>query len=135
MQRDTKQRRVILEELEKVTSHPTAADLYEAVRRRVPQISLGTVYRNLDLLTREGVIQKFEFAGLKARFDATPTRHNHVRCIACGRLDDLTELAGDLVGDRPEELNGYRILGHRIEFYGLCPQCRESCEKIEIQDS
>jgi Fur family ferric uptake transcriptional regulator len=131
LHRRTKQRRVILEELAKVTTHPTASDLYEMVRRRVPLISLGTVYRNLDLLSREGAVQKFEFAGSKTRFDATVARHNHVRCMECGRLDDLTELADDGVDDRAIELNGYRILGRRIEFFGLCPQCRERCEEIE----
>ena len=68
-QRTTRQRQVILEELQKLQSHPTAAALYEIVRRRVPKISLGTVYRNLELLARTGLIRKLEFAGAEARFD------------------------------------------------------------------
>ena len=125
MIRDTRQRRVILEELRKVVSHPTAADLYESVRRRLPRISQGTVYRNLDLLVKEGAIRKFEFSGSRARFDATVARHHHVRCVECGQLDDFTGLAKNDFDDCSGEMNGYYILGHRLEFFGVCPQCRE----------
>ena len=69
LQRNSRQRQVILEELRKLTSHPTAAVLYAVVRRRLPKISLGTVYRNLELLARMGVVQKLELAGGEARFD------------------------------------------------------------------
>ena len=81
-QRVTRQRRVILEELRKLTSHPTAPALYEVVRRRLPRISLGTVYRNLELLARAGFIQRLDLQGAEARFDGNPEHHYHVRCRA-----------------------------------------------------
>ena len=67
--RNTRQRRIILEELRGVKSHPTAVEIFERVRRRLPKISLGTVYRNLDLLTRLGMIQKLEWSAGEARFE------------------------------------------------------------------
>jgi Fur family transcriptional regulator, ferric uptake regulator len=121
--RTTRQRQVILEELRKVTSHPTAIGVYEAVRRRLPRISLGTVYRNLDLLSEAGLIRKLELGGGEARFDGNAEPHDHVRCVRCGRVDDLAGPPLDLLGGRANDL-GYRILGHRLEFLGICPQCQ-----------
>ena len=125
-QRNTRQRRVILEELKKVTTHPTATVLYEFVRRRLPKISLGTVYRNLEVLTGLGLVQKLDIQGSEARFDGNPDSHYHVRCVRCGRVDDVHELPTDPVRGEFTTLNGYEILGHRFEFIGICPACRRS---------
>lgn len=123
IQRNTRQRQVILEELQKVTSHPTATTLYEIVRRRLPKVSLGTVYRNLDLLARLGLIQKLDFAGGEARFDGNVANHDHLRCVRCGRVDDVSAPALDLSGGPTNDWGGYQILGHRLEFFGICPKC------------
>ena len=122
--RKTRQRQVVLEELTKLTSHPTAAELYEITRARLPKISLGTVYRNLELLARNGVIQKLEISGAEARFDGNPHAHYHVRCVRCGRVSDVHDLADDLIGKEVKNLSGYTILGFRLEFMGVCPQCQ-----------
>jgi Fur family ferric uptake transcriptional regulator len=124
--RHTPQRNVILEELQKAVSHPTAAQLYEVVRRRLPKISLGTVYRNLDLLARMGKIQKLDLGGSEARFDGNPDLHYHVRCVHCGRVDDVHGPPADLVSDQPRGVGGYEILGHRLELLGICPQCKSA---------
>jgi len=120
----TKQRRVILEELRKLTTHPTAADLYKIVRRQLPRISLGTVYRNLELLVRSGTIRKIDNGGKEARFDGDISDHYHVRCHQCDRVDDLPgspriELSHDIQGYK-----GWEITGQRTEFIGVCPDCR-----------
>jgi len=78
--RITRQRRVILEELQRTKSHPTADELYRKVRRRLPRISLGTVYRNLELLSRSGLIRKLEIGGGKMRFDGIVEPHYHIHC-------------------------------------------------------
>jgi Fur family transcriptional regulator, ferric uptake regulator len=122
-QRHTRQRQVILEELRNLTSHPTAGALYDVVRRRLPRISLGTVYRNLELLARTGTIQKLEFGG-EARFDGCVARHDHLRCVRCGRVDDVSAPPLDLFEGAANDWGGYQILGHRLEFFGICPQCR-----------
>jgi len=122
--RNTRQRQVILEELRNVTSHPTAAQLYELARRRLPKLSLGTVYRNLELLTQDGTIRKLEISGTESRFDGNTAPHCHVRCIRCGRIDDVSDIPPLRVADRFKNLNGYDIIGHRLEFTGICPECQ-----------
>ncbi len=125
LQRNTRQRRVIVEELRKLRSHPTAADLYEIVRQRLPKISLGTVYRNLDLLAKQGLIRKLEIGGSEKRYDGTAEQHYHVRCVICQRIDDLHELPSDFAEDDFANLNGYEIIGHHLEFVGICPECKK----------
>jgi Fur family ferric uptake transcriptional regulator len=124
-QRNTKQREVILQELRKLKTHPTAAGLYQIVLHRLPKISLGTVYRNLDLLVKAGAIQKLEHGSEEARFDGEVTPHHHIRCVKCGRVDDIHGLSLDPLGGVTEDFNGYRVLGQRIEFFGLCARCKE----------
>ena len=123
LHRNSRQRDVILEELQKLRSHPSAAGLYRIVRKRLPRISLGTVYRNLELLSRQGTIARMDAGGPEKRFDGNPDRHYHIGCIKCGRLDDLHDMPEGLVGE-PENLYGYRVVGHRLQFMGLCPGCQ-----------
>ncbi len=123
--RNTPQRRVVLEELHKVTSHPTAVEVYEMVRQRMPKVSLGTIYRNLELLAEMGQIQKVDLVSSEARFDGNPKPHHHVRCTRCGRVDDLHELPLNLLGNVPSEVGGYSIIGHRLEFVGICGDCND----------
>jgi Fur family transcriptional regulator, ferric uptake regulator len=115
---------VILEELQKLTSHPTAIGMYEIVRRRLPKISLGTVYRNLELLTRAGLVRKLELGNAESRFDGNVTPHDHVRCVRCGRVDDVSGPPLDLLGGLANDIHGYQIFGHRLEYLGLCSHCR-----------
>jgi Fur family ferric uptake transcriptional regulator len=122
--RNTKQRQVILEELQKLHSHPSAAALYEIVRKRLPNISLGTVYRNLDLLARTGVINKLNTGLGEARFDGITEHHYHICCVECGRLDDLQDSPVDMEDRGVGELQGFDILGHQLQFLGICPDCK-----------
>lgn len=105
-------------------SHPTADELYARVRERLPHISLATVYRNLDLMARHGVIRKLEMAGSQSRYDGMIDLHYHVRCVHCGCVEDV-HVPHDVVDVRQLEApEGYRLLGHRLEFVGECPRCR-----------
>ncbi len=128
-QRHSRQRQVILEELQNVASHPTAVELHALVRNRLPNVSLGTVYRNLDLLARLGRIEKHEYSSGEARFDANTTEHDHLRCIRCGRVDDLPGDSMKLAPPQSIDLCGYELHGHRLEFIGVCPCCREQNTK------
>ncbi len=124
--RTTRQRKIILEELRKVTTHPSADEIYEMVRRRLPRISLGTVYRNLELLSDLGEIQKIEQGGSLKRFDGNPRNHYHIRCLGCDRVDDTsTRLLGG-IDERIQDRTDYEIIGHRLEFIGYCPQCSKA---------
>jgi Fur family transcriptional regulator, ferric uptake regulator len=121
----TTQRQIILEELGKVTSHPTANEVYDMVRRRLPRIGLGTVYRNLELMADIGIILKLEVGGTQKRFDATVEPHYHIRCSACGKVNDVHMAIQEQINQLAEEASNYKILGHHIEFSGICKDCSE----------
>ena len=99
--------------------------MYENVRHRMPRISLGTVYRNLDLLAEHGIIQKLELSGSQKRFDSTTAPHYHVRCVFCGRIDDVAMERLSSVEDDIRTRSDYHILGHKLEFLGVCPVCQK----------
>ncbi len=122
--RITHQREVILEELRSVTSHPTADDLYDMVRQRLPRISLATVYRNLEWMTDQGMVQKIEVGGRQKRFDGNVEPHYHIRCMECGKVDDVELQQFRNIENRLVDERGYKVLGHRLEFMGICPVCR-----------
>lgn len=121
----TTQRQIILEELSKVKTHPTASELYDMVRKRLPRIGLGTVYRNLELMAEHGMILKIEVGGTQKRFDATTDNHYHIRCSVCGKVDDIdVPVIHELVAQATES-SSYLILGHHVEFTGICRTCQK----------
>lgn len=124
----TRQRRVILEELRKLESHPSADEVYEMARRRLPRISLGTVYRNLEILSEYGMIGKLELGGTQKRFDGNVRNHYHVRCIQCGSIKDVPMEPLTIIENTLNELTDYEIIGSRLEFIGVCPRCRKEAQ-------
>ena len=118
--------RMTLEEIKKTDSHPTADELYQRVRQRLPHVSLGTIYRNLETLAASGLIQKLEIGGSQKRFDGDLAAHHHVRCTACGHVTDVHIGPADGINYSILDARGYDITGHRVEFIGLCPECREN---------
>ncbi len=120
--RKTKQREAILEVLRSTTSHPTADWVYQEVRKQMPQVSLGTIYRNLKVLSEHGEIQELCFGSAQAHFDADPDDHYHFVCERCGAIDDLDLEVVTKLETKVEE-KGYQVNSHRLEFYGLCPAC------------
>lgn len=121
----TIQRQTICEELCKLTSHPTADELYDIVKKRMPQISLGTVYRNLEQLAECGVVLKLETAGRQKRFDGNPAPHHHIRCKVCGAVRDLHHESlkelDECIARLLPELGANRAM---IEFEDICPECK-----------
>ena len=129
MIRLTTQRQIILEELAKVKTHPTASELYDMVRKRLPRIGLGTVYRNLELMADSGMIVKIEVGGTQKRFDAITDSHYHIRCSSCGKVDDIdVPVTKDLV-NQAADTTSYQILGHHVEFTGICGDCQKQSGK------
>jgi len=122
--RMTHQRQVILEEVQKVNTHPTADEVYEMVRKRLPRISLGTVYRNLEILSTSGLILKIGPPSNQMRFDGKTDNHYHIRCVSCGRVEDAPVESFDKLEEAMQKKSNYSILGHRLEFLGICPVCR-----------
>jgi len=124
--RNTRQRQVVLEELRKVTSHPTATELYDMARQRLPKISIATVYRNLELLAQAGEITKLDLAGGEARFDGDASQHHHIRCTQCGRVEDA---GGPAIQTDVTSPSGYEVTGYRLEFTGVCPDCKNGINR------
>ena len=122
--RMTRQRRIMLEELAKMRTHPTADEVHRAVRRRLPRMSLGTVYRNLERLSAQGEIQKLSAGGSRTRFDRRTTPHYHVVCKRCGVMADLCMAPRNEMNRAAQAETDFRITGHTLTFEGRCPKCR-----------
>jgi Fe2+ or Zn2+ uptake regulation protein len=129
--RMTRQRRIILEEVRKVNTHPSADEIYEMVRLRLPRISLGTVYRNLEILSELGKIQKLQLSGSLKRFDWNTNKHYHIRCVQCNRVDDAPIAPLNQIEDELYESTVFEIIGHNLEFVGLCPECSKKNSKVD----
>lgn len=122
--RQTRQRELVLEIVRSTMDHPTAEWVYRQARRRLPRISLATVYRNLKELAGEGTIGEMHSGGEPARFDANTGRHYHIRCVACGRVNDLPISVDSRFEEEAGRAVNYRILGHELEVRGVCPGCQ-----------
>ncbi|WP_294556336.1 Fur family transcriptional regulator [uncultured Mailhella sp.] len=135
--RMTNQRRIILEELRKVDTHPTVDELYTIVKARMPHISLGTVYRNLDLLADMGEVLKIDSAGTMRRFDGRVEPHRHVRCQVCGKVADVFTYEADDPGIGALRVPGFRITTVRVEYDGICEECERKAAEMadEMQAS
>ncbi len=120
--RMTRQRKLILEALWELSSHPTADEVYEMVRRRMPRVSLGTVYRNLEALSDAGVILRLP--GTPMRFDGDTRPHYHIRCLRCGKIDDLPAGGRIVVRRNIKVPAGWDLVGYHVELVGLCPRCK-----------
>jgi len=119
----SKQQKAILAVLRETTCHPSADWIYEEVRKEIPNISLGTVYRNLNVLKENGIILELRLAGASSRYDANCEDHYHFRCIRCGRISDVDEPVNYALEEMVAGNTDFKILGHRLEFYGFCPDC------------
>lgn len=120
--RMTRQRAVILETLRAVDTHPTADEIYGMVRKKMPKISLGTVYRNLELLTSSGEIRRLDKAGAQKHFDGNVMPHHHIRCRLCGRIGDVfSEIP--VPGAGTASIPGFTVEEVALEFVGVCDSC------------
>ena len=121
--RKTKQRQVILKVLRGTKTHPTADWVYQEVRKEIPHISLGTVYRNIKTLSEHGEIQELSFGSTHSHFDANSENHYHFICQKCGAIQDLDLRPMVSLEKEVEEETGNEVYTHRLEFYGICSAC------------
>lgn len=123
--RMTKQKKKILEILQGTTCHPTADWVYEQARKELPDISLGTVYRNLKLLSDMGQILELNYGSTFRRFDGNPENHYHFVCESCNNVYDVDIPILNETDRKVESSLGGKITFHRMEFYGTCKNCIE----------
>ncbi len=129
--RMTNQREMILRELNKSKEHLSADELYERVRKRMPRISLATVYRNLEILSEAGIIRKLEISGRQKRFDSEVVEHDHIYCVQCHRIENIQIDKREMKVPTQEAVKGYTITGCRLEVTGLCPKCQQKISKTK----
>jgi len=122
--RMTKQRRTILRVLKGTTVHPTADWIYEQVKKEISNISLGTIYRNLNVLSEMGLIQTLDYGSTYSRYDGNTNNHYHFRCIECDRIFDLQIDIFDKLNQNIEKETAFKVLEHRLEFKGVCSNCQ-----------
>ena len=119
-QRYSHQRERIYRAVQESQDHPTAEMVYQQLKPEMPRLSLGTVYRNLQQMAREGRLTELD--GPVTRFDAVTRPHTHFRCRICGALLDL-EVPYDEALDQAAAAQGYTVTGHSLIFTGCCPHC------------
>jgi Fur family peroxide stress response transcriptional regulator len=124
MRRDTKQREAILKILLNTRSHPTADQIYDEVRKIIPNISKGTVYRNLQVLEEDGAISVLNIKDTRSCYEVKQKIHYHFRCERCGRVFDLDEPVNTDIEKRIAIRTGFKVSSHQTEFRGMCKDCR-----------
>jgi len=124
IRRETKQREAILTILRHTDSHPTADWVYDEARKVMPNISKGTVYRNLKILREMGEISELNLSGTVSRYEGRQENHYHFRCEKCGRIFDLDEPVINELDERVARNTGFKVSHHQLEFRGLCGDCQ-----------
>jgi Fur family transcriptional regulator, peroxide stress response regulator len=124
MARKSLQRDTILRVVRNTTVHPGADWVYEQVRKEIPSVSMGTVYRNLKLLAQAGEIKELDIPGSLSRFDGNISNHYHIRCEKCRRIFDLDEEIKITIERGIAGKSGFKIKRHYLEFIGVCSECQ-----------
>ena len=119
----TSQRLEIIRQLARDMTHPGAGDIFRKVRKRMPQISMSTVYYTLDMLKKEGLLRELEFYDRDNRYDVTITDHINLICKKCGKIEDFS---GELPYSytQVQQKTDFQPVGMRYEYYGYCKDCR-----------
>jgi len=126
----SRQRERILELLQGTGRHPTAAWLYDRLKEEFSNLSMGTVYRNLNILIEQGLVQKIDFGSTFDRFEAKAEAHYHFVCERCHRIIDLDLPVVRELEARVADATPYRVKRHQVEFFGICDECgRKMSEK------
>ncbi len=123
--RKSQQRERILKILKETKSHPTADWIYMRLKEEIPELSLGTVYRNLKVLMGQGLIQKLPFGSTFDRFEAKIAPHYHLVCEKCGLVEDFEMPQYAAINSQAEKMSEFKISRHRIDFFGICGKCRK----------
>jgi Fur family peroxide stress response transcriptional regulator len=120
----SKQRELILSAVKDNTVHPTADFIYDYLKKDNPNLSLGTVYRNLSQLVNHGYIQKVSIPGFPDRFDANVIEHNHMICDVCGNIQDIhSDILKNITSALSNELD-IEITSCNVIMHGICKNCK-----------
>ncbi len=120
----TEQRAAVYEYLSGVEHHPTAEEVFLAVKQKLPRISLATVYKNLEALVQCGAVSKLTYGDASARYDIRTDHHYHTRCLSCGRMWDLEAARGKSALEQIKAQPGFTVSDFRLELLGFCQDCK-----------
>ena len=126
MKRNTVQRQIIFDTLNKFITHPTVDELYAEIQKSHPSISKTTIYRNLRELAQGGQVGRVTLPDDVERYDKRTDYHYHFQCKSCGELldVDIDYLAG--INEKVQAKHGFQVDEHDIVFMGVCPQCKRN---------
>ncbi len=119
----TPQRIAIYRALLRTDAHPDAEALYDSVRREFPNLSLATVYKNLDVFEKLGVVRELTPLHETARFDANLEHHHHLICTGCQQVVDVHDADLDAIRLAPAQVAGFQVAKIHVQIEGLCPRC------------
>lgn len=121
--RITPQRIAIVDYVMKSEEHPSAEQIHQFIQKKYPMVSLSTVYKTLDLMRSNKLVNEIEVKG-ESRFDANTGEHINLVCLNCGKIEDLDDEAIKEIQSRVEKRSRYRILRGSFDFYGYCNLCK-----------
>jgi Fur family peroxide stress response transcriptional regulator len=120
----TPQRLAIYQALAGDDSHPSAEEVFRRVKPTVLSLSLGTVYRTLELFEAHGLVSRVQASGNQARFDANQDPHSHLVCVRCHQVIDVPDPRPPRRPAQQRLPEGFRILAPRVQFLGICQDCQ-----------
>ena len=129
--RITPQRHAILEFMIHSTSHPTADDIYRALEKAFPNMSVATVYNNLRVFKKAGLVKELTYGDSSSRFDFVTHDHYHIICNECGKIVDFHYPGLDEVEHLASHVTGFQVDYHRLEIYGTCRDCYSESAKAQ----
>lgn len=124
--RITPQRHAILEYLIESMSHPTADEIFKALEDNFPNMSVATVYNNLRVFKEAGLVKELTYGDASSRFDWVTTDHYHAICEECGKIVDFYYPILNEVESVAQHVTGFKVNSHRMEVYGICPECQQN---------
>jgi len=131
--RKSKQRNKILEILKNTNTHPTVDWIYDKLKKDFPKLSIGNVYRNLNILVEQKLVRRMDFGSTFDRFDAVRAPHYHFICEQCGAVIDLDLSYDDKLNQKAMDSSGCKVHDHKIQFYGLCDKCKNKLQQHQQQ--
>ena len=132
--RKSAQREVIYKAIKSSSAHPTAAELYAGLKKHIPSLSLGNLYRNIKILIEEGRIKASEFRDGFEHYDAVTAPHYHFVCDCCGKISDLDIPVQEHVLEYAKKKTGIKLTGYTIQYFGICGKCLKKSKKLKEKD-
>ncbi|HBB41651.1 MAG: hypothetical protein GW783_03725 [Deltaproteobacteria bacterium] len=127
----TAQRRVIAQAIRDNTGHPDAETIYHLARQIDPHLGIATVYRTLKLFAEKGLVDRHDFGDGRARYEVAPeSHHDHLICVRCGTVVEFARAQIEALQEEVARDEGFDLLDHRMELYGLCSACRGTRPRI-----